>query len=125
MKRIIFVLALSLSLAGCFRTVSNPLANNNPVGLVTIESAYGVALSGAVAYRNRPRCTKTALESVSNICARRSIVLKLQNADRRAQIALGRARAFIANNPSLDASAVIQVAQDAVSFFYNIQQGAL
>lgn len=120
MKRTI-ILALCLVLEAC-TTVRNPVSNTT---LATIESAYGVALAGAVAYRNRPRCTTTALESVSNLCARRSIVLKLQAADRQAQVALGKATIFIRNNPTLDASSVLQAAQGAVDALNQIQSGAL
>jgi hypothetical protein len=121
MKKIILALTLSFALAAC-ATVKNPINNTQ---LATIESAYGVALSGAVAYRNRPRCTKTALESVSNLCARRSIVLRMQAADKQAQVALGRVRIFIRDNPTLDASSLMQAAQDAVAVFGNIQSGAM
>ena len=121
MKRFLAIGLIALSLGAC-ATIKNPITNSQ---LATIESSYGVVLSGAVAYRNRPRCTKTALESVSNICARRSIVLRMQAADRTAQVALGRARAFVTNNPTLDASSLLQAAQDAVSIFAAIQTGAL
>jgi uncharacterized protein YceK len=120
MRKIIIALTLALSLGAC-ATVQNPI---NSTQLATIESAYGVVLAGAVAYRNRPRCTKTALESVSNLCARRSIVIRLQDADRQAQIALGKARVFTANNPTLDASSLLQAAQAAVNAFSQIQSGA-
>ncbi len=121
MKRFLVAALIALSLGAC-ATVKNPITSSQ---LATIESSYGVVLSGAVAYRNRPRCTKMALESVSNICARRSIVLRMQAADRTAQVALGRARAFVTNNPTLDASSLLQAAQDAVSIFAAIQTGAL
>lgn len=121
MKRIILALTLALSVAAC-ATIPNPISTTS---LATIESAYGVALAGAVAYRNRPRCTTSALESVSNLCARRSIVLKLQAADRKAQVALGKATIFIKNNPTLDASSLLQAAQGAVDVLNQIQSGAL
>jgi hypothetical protein len=130
------VLCASLALAGCASgsrislpslsvlTASAP----NPVtaeDFAAIESAYGVALAGAVAYRNRPLCKKTALESVSNLCARRSIIVRMQDADRRAQVALGSARVFIRDNPTLDAGALISAAKAAVGAFTQIQSGAL
>lgn len=120
MKRLLPLL-LVLALAGC-ATVRNPVSTTE---LATIESAYGVALAGAVAYRERPRCTKTALESVSNLCARRSIVVRLQQADRQAQIAIGKANIFIQNNPTLDASSLLQAARGAVDALNQIQSGAL
>lgn len=136
MKQIILALTLSLALAGCVKgpggtTIFLPTASvANPVTLTSlydIKASYAIAQAGADAYiqryRDGHRCTKTALESVTNLCSRRSIVLKLQNADRVAQIAIGRADAFIRDNPTIDASAVIAAAQSAVSAFFEIQKG--
>lgn len=98
----------------------------NPSGikqLAVIESTYGVALAGALAYRNRPRCTKTRLESLTNLCARRSIVVKLIEADRVAQITIDNAALFISRNPTLDASSMLYAATRAVSIFSNIRLG--
>jgi hypothetical protein len=132
MKKLAALLIVGTMLSGCATTnpiatfittgVVNPITNTR---LASIESGYGIALSGAVAYRNRPRCTKTALESVSNLCARRSIVVRLQSADRQAQIALGKARAFVSDNPTLDPSSLLSAAEIAVSTFGQIQSGAL
>jgi hypothetical protein len=121
MRKFLLIGLVALSLGAC-ATVKNPITTGQ---LATLESSYGVVLSGAVAYRNRPRCTKTALESVSNICARRSIVIRMQKADAAAQVALGRARAFVLNNPTLDASSLLQAAQDAIAVFAQINTGAL
>lgn len=136
MKKIILAVTLALSLAGCASlpdgtkvflptaSIANPVT---PSALYDIQATYVIAQSGADAYiqryRDGHRCTKTKLESVSNLCSRRSIVVKLQNADRTAQIAIGRATAFIRDNPTIDASAVISAAQSAVTAFYDIQKG--
>src|SRR5436190_22597327 len=104
-------------------TVKNPVL---PASLYDVKATYAIAQSGAVAYIDRyrqgHRCTTTALESPANLCSRRSVVIKLQNADRTAQIALGRVDAFIRDNPTIDASAVIYAAQSAVTAFYEIQK---
>ena len=135
MHKIIIALTLSLSLAGCvtnsdgtvtiFPVVKNPVT---PLSLYDIKSTYAIAAAGADSYiqryRDGHRCTKTNLESATNICSRRSIVLKLQNADRIAQIAIGRADAFIRDNPTIDATSVISAAQSAVAAFFQIQNGA-
>jgi len=135
MKRLLPLL-LILALGGCATLpdgtkVFLPTASvKNPVtatSLYDIKATYVIAQAGADAYvqryRDGHRCTKTALESVTNICSRRSVVIKLQNADRTAQIALGRVDAFIRDNPTIDASAVISAAQQAVGAFYDIQKG--
>lgn len=105
-------------------SVKNPVTS---VSMYDLKATYTIAQAGAVAYIDRyrqgHRCTKTALESVTNLCSRRSIVIKLQNADRVAQVALGRADAFIRDNPTIDASSVISAAQSAVGAFYEIQKG--
>jgi hypothetical protein len=114
------VLALCLVLAGC-STFQNPI---NTTRLAEVESAYGIALSAAVAYRslyNINRCTASKPESATNICARRSVVLSLQKADREAQVALAAARTFVNNNPTLDASSVINVASQAVGVMRDIE----
>ncbi len=98
-----------------------------PASLYDIKATYVIAQAGADAYiqryRDGHRCTRTALEAVTNICSRRSVVLRLQQADRNAQIAMGRVDAFIRDNPTIDASSVISAAQQAVSAFYAIQRG--
>jgi len=102
--------------------VANPITTQQ---IYNLEAAYGVALAGAVAYRERPRCTKTALESISNFCARRSIVVKLQAADRKAQFALNRLKIFVADNPTLDASDLFNIATEAVSTFTQLKENVL
>jgi hypothetical protein len=136
-KNIFAIVALGFTLGGCATmpngtkiflptaSITNPVT---PQSLYDIKATYIIAQTGADAYiqryRDGHRCTKTALESLSNLCSRRSVVLKLQNADRVAQIALGRADAFIRDNPTIDASSVISAAQLAVAAFFDIQKGA-
>lgn len=138
MKRfvLIFTLLLASEVGGCATlpdgtkvflptaSIANPIKSTS---LYDIQATYVIAQAGADAYiqryRDGHRCTKARLESVGNICSRRSIVIKLQNADRVASIALGRATAFIRDNPTIDASAVVSAAQSAVAAFYDIQKG--
>jgi hypothetical protein len=136
MRKIIIALTLSLALAGCVKgpggtniflptaSVTNPLG---PTSLYDLKSTYAIAQAGAdlyvQRYRDGFRCTKTKLESVSNLCSRRSIVIKMQNADRSAGIAIGKVEVFIRDNPTIDASSLLSAAQSAVTAFYQIQQG--
>ncbi len=120
-----FVLALVFTLGGCLpQAIPNPLA---PTSLYDVKATYAIAQAGADTYvqryRDGFRCTKTRLESVTNLCSRRSIVVKIQDADRKAQIAIGKADTFILNNPMLDATSVISAASLAVTALYQIQQG--
>jgi hypothetical protein len=136
MRKGTLVVLLALALTGCVNgpngtkvflptaSVVNPVT---PTSLYDIKATYAIAQAGADAYiqryRDGFRCTKTKLESVTNLCSRRSIVLKMRDADLKAGIALGQADTFIMNNPMLDASSLISAAQLAVTAFYQIQQG--
>jgi len=121
MKRIV-VLCLALWLTSC-ATFNNPLTISR---LASLESAYGIALSGAVAYYElykTNRCTKAhPFNPISNLCAARSIVVRLQQADIRAQSALQAARKFVINNPTIDATALLDAAQVAIGAFQQVQQ---
>jgi ABC-type uncharacterized transport system substrate-binding protein len=118
MKKLLIAALLAVGLAGC-ATIQNPV---NTTRLATVESTYGVALSIAVAYRNLPLCKTGTTPSLQNICAKRSVIVRLQSADRDAQIALASARSFVKNNPTLSATSVIGIAQNAVAAFQAIEQ---
>lgn len=106
---LLFLTACSTPL---FQPVANPLNANR---LAEIEASYGIALSAAVAYRRLPLCKKSSpFNAIKNICAKRSIIVQLQNADAKAQITLTSARRFVAENPTLDAFNLISAAQNAV-----------
>lgn len=134
MKKVLIAAFVALSLGGCVNGkvlgVIPPLGSvKNPVSVTrfaTIEATYGIALTAANAYADRyrkgNRCTTTRLESLTNLCARRSIVLKMQAADRDARIAMGRAKTFITANPTLDATSLLDAAAAAVSTFQQITQ---
>ncbi len=103
---IVPVLALSLALGGCFATVSQQTAINETFGAV---NSAGIALSVAKAYRNLPLCTKANPASVTNVCAKRSVVVKLQVYAQRLVTAMNAA----ARNPSLiaDAQSALSILQ--------------
>lgn len=136
--RIAAAIALvALSLGGCAGgdlagklkaiTAIATLDVKNPVSTTTIasvESAYGIALAAAVAYRENydagNRCTKTRLESATNLCSRRSIVEGLRAADDKATAAIDAAKDYIARNPTLNARSLIDAAQTAVGAYRNL-----
>lgn len=101
--------------------IKNPVSKAD---MASVESAYGLALAASVAYADRyragHRCTTTNLESATNLCARRSVVERLQRADLKAQDAIARAKAFIERNPSLNAGSLVDAAQTAVAAFRDI-----
>lgn len=125
MKRFLVAACLALSLGACAQlqnavgiattSVSNPISLNQ---LAAVESSYAAILSVAVKYRRLPLCRTGETEfSGPTLCARRSVVVQIQSANRTAHAAILTARNFVRRNPTVDASAVIAAAVDAVSRF--------
>lgn len=96
-------------------SIANPVTNNR---IYDIEAGYGVVLTAAKVYvdnyRAGKRCTVQKPESLTNLCSRRSVVIKIQQADANAQVAIAKAKGFILRNPTLDPSSVLDAAQTAV-----------
>lgn len=107
--KILGVVILSVMLTACavLNTIKNPVSRTQ---LVEIESAYGVVLSGAVAYRNA--CARKAIPPTC-----RPIVVKLQQADRTATAAILALRNFVRNYPELNTPQLVQAAWQAVEDF--------
>lgn len=122
MRKIFLIIGLAVALGGCsFETVKNAIAVAtssavNPVSTTRLSqavSAYGVTLSGMVAYRDS--CNK---KLIGRSC--RDIVVKLQEADKKAQVAIIEANTFVKNNPTLNASGVIETAISSINAFKQI-----
>ena len=119
----------ALVLAGCagqsvFQGGTSLLAPiQNPVSRTTlaeVESAYGIVLTAAVAYRRLPLCRRGEVASATRLCADRGVILVLQAADRKARVALLSARSFVRNHPTLNAVDIILLAKHAVEDFQNV-----
>ena len=110
-------LALGLVLAGC-QTAALPSLNlANAVTLNTIygiENAYGVAVSAANAYKALPLCRTGTAPSSTNICARRSVIVRLQAAMARARLAVNRMVTFARTYPGIDVTNVVGAARTAL-----------
>ena len=120
MKKLL-VVVLALGLGGCVNgQLINPFSSfTNPVSkdtLAKVEAGYGAALSVAVAYRNA-----CASKSLPPSC--RAIVVQIQNADKYAHAQIVVARNFVKNNPTVDASAVLTTAKQAVDAFTTVSGG--
>ena len=89
-----------------------------------VESSYGVALAAENSYKALPLCKTGTKPSLTNICAQRSVIVRLQAADLKAVNGLKSARDFINTYPTVDASNVIAAAQTAVSDIKNILSDA-
>lgn len=110
-------LVLALGVSGC-ATFNNPISLNQ---LGAIESGYGLALSTAVAYRSLPLCKTGTISTIAAICAQRSIIVKLQRADKTTQAAIAAANSFVLANPTLDATTLVSAAQSALAGFQAIE----
>lgn len=106
-------------LAGCFSSADlNTSASRKT--LFGLTNSYGVLLSAAQTYKDLPLCKTGTTTSVTNICSRRSIVVRLQAADRRAVTALQNADAFISRFPTLDATNIIAAAVTAMADYQSV-----
>lgn len=122
MKKLIGIILVSFALSSCtlFQPFTNPVNQNR---LAAIESSYGIALTAAVAYRNLRICKKDEVASYDNVCAYRSVIVQLQQADLKAQVTLGTARAIVKDNKNkstLTAFDALNNAQTAVSLFKDL-----
>lgn len=121
-SRILAVLLIGVSLGSCAGGFKLPSLNvGGAVTLNTLEgviSAYGLVLNAEIAYKSLPLCKTGTTTSATNICAKRSIIVRLQAADKVAVNAISNADSFVKTYPTLDASNVLAAAQTAIS---NIQ----
>lgn len=124
----IAALLLALFLAGCAADAKSILTGGtsltapvqNPINtneLYYAESAYAIAVRTALSYRQLRMCRSSETASITNVCARRSVIVQLQAADLKARGALNAAKNFVKNNPTLDAFSAISAAKQAVADF--------
>jgi hypothetical protein len=121
MRKIILAAIIGLSLAGCSNMPKLDLSNSVTLNtMLSVESAYGVALSGERAYKALPLCRTGVPVTVTNPCAKRSVIVNLQAADRKVISAIRQANTFIKTYPTVDASNLISAASAAVSSLQSI-----
>jgi hypothetical protein len=119
MRKLVVATALvfGLALAGC-QTVALPSLNmNTAVALNTvygIENAYGVAVNAANAYKALPLCRTGTVPSAANICARRSVIERLQAAMFKARLAVNNLVALQKAYPSVDITNALSATQSAL-----------
>lgn len=102
------MLLAGLMVSGCNASIKNPVT---AADMYKAELAYDAAvLVPAAHYATLPRCNVHPAP-----CSRLAVVLKLRKYDAIASAAMRRARSFIRNNPTLDASSVINAAITAIS----------
>ncbi len=119
MRKLVVATALvsGLALAGC-QTVSLPSLNLNTAvarnTVYSIENAYGVAVNAANAYKALPLCRTGTLPGATNICARRSVIQRLQAAMLKAHLAVNNLVALQKAYPSVDITNALSAAQSAL-----------
>lgn len=119
MRKLVAAIAVvsGLALAGC-QTAALPSLNlNTSVALNTvygIENAYGVAVNAANAYKALPLCRTGAVPGAANICARRSVIERLQAAMRKARLAVNNLVALQKAYPSVDITNALSAARSAL-----------
>lgn len=130
MFRRLAVVLIALSLAGCatggvdfFKlataSIDNPISG---VDIYRVKNTYAAALELAAEYRrycwSAPYNTLMADPVGSRICrTRRAVVRTIKRADTKASAAISAADTFVANNPTLSATALIGAAWEAVTSF--------
>ena len=115
MKHTIVIIA-ALALGGC-------AALTGTVPLPSLASVYKARLAydtaflpAAVNYRRLPLCADGTHFTLAVQCSEKSVVIKLQKADKTAVKALDDAEAFVRSHPGTNASApVLEAATFAVS----------
>lgn len=119
MRKLVAAIAVvcGLALAGC-QTVALPSLNlNSAASLNTvygIQNAFGVAVNAANAYRALPLCRTGTGPGMINICAKRSVIERLQSAMRKARLAVNNLVALQKAYPSVDISNALAAARSAL-----------
>lgn len=118
-------LALAVTLGGCLtldeltggRYSLVTAAISNPVGTdqqYEIEGAVVIARRAATEYFHLPQCRRTQVATIEKPCARRSIKVAIQSADRRLQIVLVAFRKFVRDNPTVSAASAAKAVWDVL-----------
>ncbi len=125
MKKLLAVFLIAFSLGGCasnpftdrinlFASVQNPISTDD---FYLAKTAYASLALPVANYRELPLCKKSKPFSITNICAKRSVVVRLQELDANAYEALTTAENYIASNQTLKLSSLIDAAKVAVAAY--------
>jgi len=125
MKKLLAVFLIAFSLGGCasndianrfnlFASVQNPISTDD---FYLAKTAYAALALPVANYRELPLCKKSKPFSLTNICAKRSVIVKLQDLDNKAYDALATAEAYINSNQTLNLASLISAAKIAVNTY--------
>lgn len=115
MKKLFAACLVALALAGCAGLPTLNVANS--VNLNTLEgvvSSYGILLNQENLLKVQPLCKTGTAPSISNICVKRSMIVRLQGADKIANATVNQAVLFVKNNPTVDPTQYISAASNAI-----------
>jgi hypothetical protein len=113
MKKV-FTIVFALTLGACTLPTLNL---NSQVNLNTMEgvaAGYGILLNAENVLKQVPLCKTGTSPSATNICVRRSLLVRLQAADRVAYAAVIQAETFVKANPTVSPANYISAAQSAL-----------
>lgn len=125
MKKLFPVLLLASCLGAC--STLPTLNISNSVNLNTIEgvvSGYGILLNQEVLLKAQPLCKTGTTPSVSNICVKRSMIVRLQAADKITNTTINQAVMFVKNNPTVDPTEYISAASSALGSLQTVVNAA-
>lgn len=89
-----------------------------------IIAGYGAVVGAMKFYKNLPLCRTGTKPSLTNLCAKRSVIVTLQKDDRIANAAINNMNNFIKNNPSVSPSTYIAAARNAILAVQNVVNAA-
>lgn len=125
MKKLLAALVAVSLLTGCstarisdftntFVSVKNPISTDD---FYLAKTAYAALALPVANYRELPLCKKSKPFSLAYICAKRSVIVKLQELDAKAYDALTTAEAYINSNQTLNLASLISAAKIAVDTY--------
>ena len=115
MKKLILALTGALFLAGCNLPTLNLSSQVDLNSVEGIVSGYGIVVNAEVALRSLPLCKTGTTPSGTNICVKRSILVRLQAANKYANTTVNQMVAFVKANPKISPAQYITAAQSALA----------
>jgi hypothetical protein len=122
---VILALATLSLLPGC-----NPLPTVNlqsQVNLNTLQgvvAGYGILVNQENVLKAQPLCKTGTAPSLTNICVPRSIIVRLQNTTKVANLAVNNAVNFVDQHPTVDPTQYISAASSALLAVQSVYNAA-
>lgn len=126
LKKIAVCLAAlgALALGACDLPTLNLQSQVNLNTTKGIIAGYGIALNVEKAIKKVPLCLTGTAPSITNICVRRSAIVKLQKADKQVNADINALVSFENNFPTIAPSDYIAAAQQSLLALQTVINGA-